>query len=540
LFIDDNPSNLAEAQAVVPGIQVEDQTFICRMLDDPRFKGKDDAKLSRLAQYKLLETRKRDEVKSSGDNQAFLRGCDIRVYIEHDVFSHLDRAIELISRTNQLNFTKGRLPKDPEVARAKCRKRWKGSHRQAGLVRVIDKYGDYGFVGFYLLHNRRSDPAPGLANQTLKHYCFSCRTLGMFVEQWLYDQLRRPQLTVVGEVLTDLSEERTIDWIRLVESDSHETQPKPRIAPEIRITGGCEANSVAHYLGAYCDRAAVTGNFQAGPLFVRVNSCALLLSAVNHAGPLMEQELAPLGIPAPLLGTDYFRDAPEGTIFVFSGGLDAFGALGRVRHRLHGWEIHVTTGDTGDFISASEDEIDKLIMDAGTDEEKQQLEFVTRHIRENYKSVGADETYSLDGAMLELVARVPQGCKLIILLDDERRRTKKGEIRIKPQRVSYNQRMQSFAAQFPFVATAWFRDAIENEDEILKGGNHYARMVYWRVAERIIEIAGQIEPKRDPGTLVQPPETGDNSLATFDDDSAGFVAPPELVMVQSDDRPGFD
>jgi FkbH-like protein len=493
MFIDDNPGNLAEARATVPGIQVEGVDFIGSMLEDPRFKGKNDSGLTRLSQYKLLETRKRDEVQHSGDNSEFLRGCDIRVYIEHDVLSHLDRAVEIINRTNQLNYTKNRLPEDPETARAKLSRQCTGSHRQAGLVHVVDRYGDYGFVGFYLMRNRRTDPAPGLANQTLIHYCFSCRTLGMFVEHWLYDQLRRPALAVVGEVLTDLNEPRTIDWIRLVPSISADAQTTSRIAPEIRVNGGCEANSVAHYLGAHCDRVSVTGNFQAGALFVRTNSCFLLLSAVKHTGHAFEEEMARLGISAPLLGTGYFRDAPEGTIFVFSGGMDAFGAVHRVRHRLYGWEIHATSGDSTDFVSTPEEEIARLVAEATSDAERRQLEFVTRHVRENYETVGGGS--DLQGAMDELVRRVPQGSKLVILLDDERRRSKRAGIKVKHERVRYNEWVRSFASRFPFVGVAAFSDAIQSEDEILPGGNHYARMVYWRAAEKIVEVARQLAPK---------------------------------------------
>jgi FkbH-like protein len=498
MFIDDNPGNLAEACAMIPGIQVEGVDFIGRMLEDPRLKGKNDSGLTRLAQYKLLETRKRDEVQHSGDNSAFLRGCDIRVFIEHDVLGHLDRAVELINRTNQLNYTKNRLPEDPKRAQAKLSKKCIGSHRQAGLVRVVDRYGDYGFVGFYLMRNRRADPAPGLANQTLIHYCFSCRTLGMFVEHWLYDQLRRPALEVVGEVLTDLNEARTIDWIRLVPSISEDAQAAQKLAPEIRVTGGCEANSVAHYLGAYCDKVAVTGNFQAGALFVRVNSCFLLLSAVDHTDRVFEEEMALLGISAPLLGTDYFRDAPEGTIFVFNGGMDAFGAIHRVRHRLHGWEIHATSGDSADFVSGSAEDIARLVAEAKSDAERRQLEFATRHIRENYETVGGDSGSALESAMEELVRRVPQGCKLVILLDDERRRSKRAGVRIKRERVRYNEWARSFAARFPFVGVTSFSDAIQSEDEILQGGNHYARMVYWRAAEKIVEVARQIGLKERP------------------------------------------
>jgi hypothetical protein len=320
----------------------------------------------------------------------------------------------------------------------------------------------------------------------------------MFVEHWLYNQLRRPALEVVGEVLTDLNEARTIDWIRLVPSVSEDAQVKPKLAPQIRVTGGCEANSVAHYLGAYCDRVSVTGNFQAGALFVRVNSCFLLLSAAKNAGPAFEEEMALLGISAPLLGTGYFRDAPEGTIFVFNGGMDALGNAHRVRHRRHGWEIHITSGDSTDFISSSGEDIARLVAEAKSDTERRQLEFVTRHIRENYETVGSISNNALRKAMEELVLRAPRRCKFVILLDDERRRSRRAGIRIKQERVRYNEWARSFAARFPFVGAASFSDAIESEDEILQGGNHYARMVYWRAAEKIVEVARQLAPKERP------------------------------------------
>ncbi len=87
MFIDDNHLNRAEAVDLIPDLQIEDEAFLTRVLSDPRFKGKDDSRLSRLAQYKVLEQRKHDEAKAEGNNEEFLRGCDVRVYIEYDVES---------------------------------------------------------------------------------------------------------------------------------------------------------------------------------------------------------------------------------------------------------------------------------------------------------------------------------------------------------------------------------------------------------------------------------------------------------------------
>ncbi len=155
-----------------------------------------------LTHYKLLESRKSDEKNAGGSNKAFLRGCDIRVHIEYDVLPYIDRAIKLINRTNQLNFTKRRLPEKIDEARAELGRLIGYPDRQAGLVKVVDKYGDYGFVGFFVLDNRTFDVAGGRMCQALVHYYFSCRTLGMLVDRWLYDWLGRPAIEISGEVLT--------------------------------------------------------------------------------------------------------------------------------------------------------------------------------------------------------------------------------------------------------------------------------------------------------------------------------------------------
>jgi FkbH-like protein len=212
LFIDDNPMNRAEALQSVPGLQVADETTISAMLDNPLFRGKDDSALTRLAQYKLLERRQADERETTaaagGDNLAFLRGSGIKVSIEHDLEPHLDRAIELINRTNQLNFIKKRLPEDQAAARAELREILASHIVQAGIVRVRDNYGDYGYCGLYIMRNQRH------TGKKLLQFCFSCRILNMGIETWLYRRLDRPQLTVHGEVLTNLFDEAyEIDWI---------------------------------------------------------------------------------------------------------------------------------------------------------------------------------------------------------------------------------------------------------------------------------------------------------------------------------------
>ena len=504
MFIDDNPNNRGEAAAFVPDMQLADETFIVNMLEDPRFRGKVDRDLVRLGQYKLLEARKSDEGDAGGDNAEFLRQCDIRVYIEHDISKHLDRAIELINRTNQLNYTKCRLAEEGDLAREELTRQAQHFGCQTGLIRVVDKYGDYGFVGFFMLQNGRKNLVPNRTVQTLVHYCFSCRTLGMLVEHWLYHHLRRPEIDVSGEVLTDLEEQRTVDWISLVQSLGDATRTDAMIAPEIRVHGGCEANAVGHYLAGRCADTKVTGNFAAGAFFVRVNSVSLLLSSYEHAAETLEQEARALGMPHALMGGNFFEAPAPGTLFVFSGGFDA-GSGVRYRSRRTGLELRIEINGlpTLDFVAASEDEVEKIQQMRFASSATEEVVAVVRHIRDNYEAVPGVGLLGLPVAMATLFDRVPVGSKLIVLLDDPRTRGKDGVVQVAPWVSRYNDQIRSIVQPFAFVDVISFADVIGCEDDIQIGGNHYDRMAYFRVAEEIAIAAGRLSPKCGEGLETQ-------------------------------------
>ncbi len=242
LFIDDNPANLAEARAHVPTIQTARETFVANLLADPRLRGKDDESLSRLDQYRRMQERHVHAAEAGADTSDFLRASGIVVRLEHEPELHLDRAIELINRTNQLNYTKTRLPEDPEAARAALMRLLGNYDRQFGILHVRDRYGDHGWCGLYVMQT-------GMDGGQLLHFCFSCRILNMGIETWLYRRLGSPRLRVRGEVLTDVKADGPpIDWITL-----DHTAKLPIAADRTRpfdyiyVRGGCELQALSHY-----------------------------------------------------------------------------------------------------------------------------------------------------------------------------------------------------------------------------------------------------------------------------------------------------
>ena len=334
LLIDDNPLNREQARHFAPGLQVAAETIIPDLLADRRFPGKSDPELVRLKQYKALETRKAEEARlagDAGDATAFLRASDIRVRIENDVEAHLDRAIELINRTNQLNFTKWRLPEDPEKARAKLRGQIRHFATQAGLVAVSDKYGDYGFCGYFQVTTRREVAQ-------LQRFCFSCRILGLGVEAFVYQRLGRPVLEIKGEPRSDPMGHAPVDWIRMEtgEDGASGVAAEPPLG-SMAARGGCVLWPLTHYFRLSASR--VTGEFNTvrdGKLIRLDHSLCLRHAILGVTGDRLAA-VAPLGYVAEDFRTEFFNHEGDKPIFVFSSWVD--GGLPVWRHRRSGMTI---------------------------------------------------------------------------------------------------------------------------------------------------------------------------------------------------------
>ena len=278
LFLDDNPMNLAQAAHANPGLNVGLPTLIQGLRCAPNLQGKPDIDLVRLAQYKVREQKAVAAKVVGGDTISFLRQSNVQVFIEYDVEAHLDRAIELINRTNQLNFTKDRLPDDPEAARADLLALLALNTTDAALIRVRDDFGDYGFAGFYLterLHNMRR----------MKHFCFSCRTLNMYIEHWVYDHLGRPPLQVVGDVLSDVKGNAVaVDWIipsAITEADIDTSVPAVRF-DHIIARGGCDLASLMHYFSLHTDDLTEEFNKPLNGQMFRRDHSAFLMPALGQ------------------------------------------------------------------------------------------------------------------------------------------------------------------------------------------------------------------------------------------------------------------
>ena len=266
LFIDDSRLNLEEARYHAPNLMTANPAeILSNLLNLPQTKGKNDEKLTRLHQYKQLEKKKIDQQQTTKTNEQFLRECDIRVEIDVDVEGHFDRVIELVNRSNQLNFTKARLEGPEAIAAFRELLQKYGYH--AGIVKASDKYGDYGIVGFFMT-------ARFAYEYKLIHFVFSCRIMNMGIEQYVHRLLGCPECNIVAPVSNGLGDFADVDWIQLPETDG---AARAQVgAAKLLLVGGCDLLQTA----AYCSTNRVEYvNAMSRGVMVRYDDPGFVLSA---------------------------------------------------------------------------------------------------------------------------------------------------------------------------------------------------------------------------------------------------------------------
>ena len=282
LFLDDNHLNLEEAQFFNPSLM----TLYCDgrmdgLLDHPHLAGKDDRDHSRLAQYKLKEQRQDDLDQSGLSNEAFLRQSQVKVRLSTDLSTQMDRVVELLNRTNQLNFTKKRIATDADRQELDRILALPTTH--AGVVEVRDRYGDYGAVGFFCMETRAG-------GSRLHHFAFSCRAMNMGIEQWVWHRIGSPRVDIARPVAADLDGPEP-DWIEEVTSfDANDDSLPDR---SIVLVGGCDLRQVSFYCGT--ERTEFVAAVDADGLMTRYDDVGFFLTPREEEIRKLWQQKAFLG-----------------------------------------------------------------------------------------------------------------------------------------------------------------------------------------------------------------------------------------------------
>jgi FkbH-like protein len=182
-FVDDSEIERSEVATRHPCVRTYDAARAGELSRLPEFEGAITAESKRRRLSYLTETRRQQEARIfTGNPDEFLRHCELQIEIfPPRTDSEIDRCLELLQRTNQLNLSTRRYAREEFCSLLRKRE------VLALAIRARDKFGDYGVIGVATLVLQEE--------ASLLDFVLSCRVAKKRVENawfaWLLQNLQR-------------------------------------------------------------------------------------------------------------------------------------------------------------------------------------------------------------------------------------------------------------------------------------------------------------------------------------------------------------
>lgn len=473
LFLDDNPSNREEVVFFNPGIMIGTPEDIPYLLELAENSSKEDGNHNRLRQYRILEKKKKEKDTCSS-NEEFLRQSNIKVTICYDCMDHIERIYDLLMRSNQLNYTKVRSSIcDLEIL-------LKDNLVESAYVKVSDRFGDYGIVGFYAKKNDK-----------LLHFTFSCRTLGMGIEQYVYHEIGCPKVEIVGEVIGNLSRSRP-SWINQNENnkEKEKMQIKGLTEHTVLVKGPCDLFQIYPYIGQ-------TELFDTE--FTYVVNDGLTIESTGHttnvveAGRLSDEEKRKVLDEVPFTHDGIYNNSLYKNHYkvVFLSILtDA--NLGVYRRKGTGEQfafleyIHPIT-DVENWDSLIKGEYNC----AGFKFDKKILE----DFAEKYEFIGRNTPEQIVKNLRYIRSNLPEDCLLVIMLGGELYYEKNIFPAYEDRHIVHkqiNDAIRMYAKESEGIRLMDVNQYLVDQSSFYDHFNHYIKPVYYKLAQEMVDIVNEV------------------------------------------------
>lgn len=467
LFIDDNHLNLEEVKFYNPEIMAAGVDILPELRAFAASAEKKDPRRARLAQYKMLEIKIGEKSRASS-NEEFLESSNITVKIAGDCLEQLDRIHELVTRTNQLNYTKKR--SSLQELRALVGDRG----CSCGYVSASDRFGDYGIVGFFALKDK-----------ALLHFLFSCRTLGMGVEQYVYAALGYPELSVEGEVISELQKTGAPAWINKAPAESAPPKRFDASGARILFKGPCDLEQIFAYIeqsdNIDCEFTYVSE--RTGVLIEQHNHTAHIVGSLT----LRPEQKQTLIDELPFSDKDMFSDRmfKNGYGIVFLSLLTD-GNLGVYRRR--------ETGELTAFGEAYYPLTDKKNWEAYLNGEifRANLKFSAGMLEDfasKYECLGRLSAAQIVENVVFIRDHLPKDTLLVLFLGVEIPYGGAMKPSYQNRHLFHrelNAQIRKLAAEYDTIKLIEFGKYVDGQNKFFNGINHFTKPVYYAVAKEAV------------------------------------------------------
>ena len=463
VFIDDNVSNINEAKFYSPNIMSATPEFINKIAEELYLVNDYDFEHTRLKQYKILEE-KSHQIAQASSNEDFLRSSKIKICIKKDCLNNLERIKKLITRTNQLNFTKFRDENLEDTIK----------NNDCAYIIAEDKFGNYGICGFYALNKKENK---------LVHFLFSCRIMNMGIEQFVYNYLKKPQIEIKGEVASTLDSK--VDWIEIVENLEIKTAPVPKLNNKnILFKGPCDLYLTLSYIEADCNIDTEFPYWNKQLVYILAHTHTAFIEQTHR---LSKEKLAELSMRFPFPNEDEFR-----TKFFDEKYNLVFLSLLTVTHS--GIYINKDDGTYAFFGFAdcditNESNWEKILAPIPVEARLQNI-LMLKEFQKHYVFGGnppvdlviKNINYILDNLK----------AKLVLILGSE---IPTDKIQAGYENMAERHKILNSAIKETFKEKVEFielTDFIKSDEDYTTCINHFSRRVYVDLAQRVVEIANNV------------------------------------------------
>ena len=459
LFLDDNHINLEEAKFYCPELMTafpDDIPALIKQLSE--FENAENGR-KRLKQYKILEKKQSDRSKSSSNNE-FLLSSEIKVCINKDCASDFERAYEIVHRTNQLNFTKIR------STREELTELFKDDSFEKGLVQVSDKYGDYGIVGFYAMKDHE-----------LKHFAFSCRTLGMGIEQYVYAMLGFPKLQIVPDVASELVNGFCPPYINNASQSAK--VGKTELTTRVLFKGPCDLDQLFSFINA-------NKNVKTEFSYVsnKIGSVVQYNHTINILGSLEEYPSEEMFVEPELYQTELFSQ-PYNSVFI---SLLPDTGLGVYRNKQTGKKIVF-----GDYLFSMTDEknwegfINKTLYTSGLNF----TESILKEFSQKYEYEGLLSLSEFKKNLCTIREKLSADTKLYFITGAELEFVGNKNPAYNGRHLvhkKYNQVAREVCQAYDNTFIFDVNDYVKNQNDFTNSPNHFTRNIYYAMAQDITKL----------------------------------------------------
>ena len=463
VFIDDNVSNINEAKFYSPNIMSATPEFINKIAEELYLVNDYDFEHTRLKQYKILEE-KSHQIAQASSNEDFLCSSKIKICIKKDCLNNLERIKKLITRTNQLNFTKFRDENLEDTIK----------NNDCAYIIAEDKFGNYGICGFYALNKKENK---------LVHFLFSCRIMNMGIEQFVYNYLKKPQIEIKGEVASTLDSK--VDWIEIVENLEIKTVPVPKLNNKnILFKGPCDLYSTLSYIDADCNIDTEFPYWNKQLVYILAHTHTAFIEQTHR---LSKEKLAELSMRFPFPNADEFK-----TKFFDEKYNLVFLSLLTVTHS--GIYINKDDGTYAFFGFAdcditNESNWEKILAPIPVEARPQNI-LMLKEFKKHYVFGGnppvdlviKNINYILDNLKAKLV--------LILGSEIPTDKIQAGyENMAERHKILNSMIKETFKDRVEFIELT---DFIKSDEDYTTCINHFSRRVYVDLAQRVVEIANNV------------------------------------------------